>query len=203
MAVRVADQQVLLDFTSPDGKTVTHVRSTLLQSSVQTLKDNGFFDRYQAALSPRYRDEILLTLAPTWHPIEVAMAHYEAWEALGFSLDELRAISESVSTRIMGTFVATMVRSSRNAGATPWFPLSQYDKLWRRLFMGGSVRITERGPKDAMVESHGLAMFEGRCFPISYQGVVRTAMLLFAKNVFARTLPCKQRGSHVAAYSWV
>src|SRR5262245_9003652 len=74
MTSAVATRQVILDYTSPDGKTVTHVRSTLLQSSVQVLKDNGLFDAYLTKLAPRFKDEILLTLAPTWHPLEVAMA---------------------------------------------------------------------------------------------------------------------------------
>ena len=203
MTSAAQSRQVILDYTSPDGRTVTAVRSTLLQSSVQVLKDNGLFERYLTKLDPRYKDEILLTLAPVWHPMEVAVAHYDAWEALEFSTQQLEAISANVSNRIMGTFVATMVRQSRTVGSTPWFPLGQYDKLWKRLFIGGSLRITERGPKDAHVESRGLAMFGGRCFPISYQGVVHTAIRLFARTVYARTLPPPTSDSHVAAYSWV
>src|SRR5262245_5830339 len=52
MGLPAATNKVVLDFTSPDGKIVTHVRSTLLSSSVQTLKDNGFFERYERVLSP-------------------------------------------------------------------------------------------------------------------------------------------------------
>jgi hypothetical protein len=203
MTSPAASRQIILDYTSPDGKTVTAVRSTLLQSSVQVLKDNGLFERYLKHLSPKYRDEILLTLAPVWHPMDVAVAHYDAWEALDFTTQELEAISANVSNRIMGTFVATLVRQSRSVGGSPWFPLGQYDKLWKRLFVGGTIRITERGPKDALVESRGLAMFGARCFPISYQGVVSTAVRLFAKTVYVRTLPPPSSDSHVAAYSWV
>src|SRR5688572_32470484 len=53
----------------PQGK-VRSVRSSLIQSSLQTLKSRGYFERYVPHLPREFREVILNTLEPTWIPIE-------------------------------------------------------------------------------------------------------------------------------------
>jgi hypothetical protein len=195
----------ILEYHSPEGPTVKHVRSTLISSSVQTLRENNLFDRYLPHLPKSFHDAVLLTIAPTWLPLDVAMAHYAACDALSLGEAELERIGESVSARIMGTFLGTLVRSSRNIGATPLIPLKQYDRLWSRLMSGGVCVVKQTGPKDAVVQSHGVPMFEYRYFRVAYQGVVRGSLGMFAKKVITRSLPGTGGNPHVAftGVSWV
>ena len=195
--------ETLLDHTSKFGPKVSYVRSTLLSSSIETLKTLGYYERYLELLPEEHHDTILLTLAPTWHPIGLAMAHYHACDELGLAEDELRHIGESVSGRIMGTFLGTVMRSSRNAGASPWIALKKYDKLWDRLMQGGGVRVYEEGPKDAIVETHGLPLLEHRYFMVAYAGVIKGATGMFAKTVHVNPRRPPDRHAARTSVSWV
>jgi hypothetical protein len=96
-----------------------------------------------------------------------------------------------VSRRIMGTFLGTLLRSGRSMGATPspWIPLRQYGRICDRLLEGGYHRVTEVGPKDALVETSGVPMFRYRYFRTATLGIMRGAAGMFAKTCFARELP--------------
>ena len=39
-------RELLLDYTSPDGPTVTHVRGTLLATALRVVREAGFYDGY-------------------------------------------------------------------------------------------------------------------------------------------------------------
>ena len=180
---------LLVDYRSPDGPDVHAVRSTLLASSLTTLRELGLYDRYVSLLPREYHERILFTIAPEWMPIEVGEMHYQTCDALGLSDETLERIGEAVSARIMGTFLGTLVRTSgRNVGATPWIPLAKYDTLWTRLMQGGRCRVERAGPKDAMILASGAPMFATRYFRVAYQGVVRGALGMFSRNVIGRTV---------------
>src|SRR5688572_27123859 len=91
-----APRKLLLEFHSPAGSAVTQVRSTLLQSSLQTLREHGLFERYVALLPKEYHEPILLTLAPSWLPVEVAMAHYRCCDQLSLDDTALQRFGETV-----------------------------------------------------------------------------------------------------------
>ncbi|MDB4975600.1 MAG: hypothetical protein JWN48_3941 [Myxococcaceae bacterium] len=195
--------KILLDYHAPEGPVITHVRSTLLSSSLQTLRELGYFDRYVGLLDADARDPILLTLAPTWLPVKIAEAHYRACEALQLSGDEMEYVGAAVAKRFMGTFLQTFVRSSRSVGGSPWVPIRQYDKLWSRIWQGGGVRVWERGPKDALIESAGLTMVGGRYFSTAYMGVIRAAASMFASTVYVRAIKTTTPNTHACSLSWV
>ncbi len=174
----------LTEYTSPEGAVVTHVRSTLLSSSVKTLKERGLFERYVELLPEEYYEPAVMTLAPEWLPIDVGMAHYGACDQLGLSDEALDEIGELVAERIMGTFLAHILRSTRSVGASPWLALKRYSMLWGRLMRGGRCEVFETGPKDARVDSAGMPTFRYRYFRTAYLGVVKGACGMFAKKVF-------------------
>jgi hypothetical protein len=157
----------------PIIRTATHVRSTLIQSSLNSLKDAGHFDRYAQLLDPTHREAVLHTLAPTWLPLEVGVAHYAACDALQLDAFQLRDIGERVGDRIQGTFLKTLTRGVRAAGVTPWTLLNHFDRLWNRLFQGGSVELTRKGPKDVTIEIRSAVIPRFQYFRIGFSGVVR------------------------------
>jgi hypothetical protein len=198
------DLQLLLEHHSAAGPSVTHVRGSLIVSSLQGLRELGFYERYLEHLPASARDSVLFAIAASWLPLETAMAHYAACEAMKLSNDELGTIGQNVSARIMGTFLGTVVRASRKVANVnaPLIALENYDKLWDRLLQGGGCRVRQLGPKDAVVESFGMPMLEYRYFRIAYAAVIRGAGLMFAKSFYARV----ERSSATAltvVVSWV
>lgn len=159
---------------------VRGVRSTLIQSSLDTLRRRGHFERYLQVLDPRYRATLLESLAPEWLAIEVAAGHYAACDALALSSTELHEIGEDVGTRIQGTFIGTLVRKARSVGLTPWVPLAQFQRLWERLFQGGGVGLVKTGPKDCSLEVRMLSLCEFNYFRIAFGGVVTAGIKLGA-----------------------
>lgn len=194
----------MVSYTSPEGPEVTHVRSTLLSSSVKVLRERGLFDRYVELLPEEHYEAAVLTLAPVWLPIEVGMAHYQACDQLGLDDEALGEIGEVVAGRIMGTFLGHLVRSTRSLGASPWMALERYSMLWGRLMRGGRCEVVRLGPKDAQVTSAGMPTFRTRYFRSAYLGVVKGACGMFAKRVFVKTGTALQLSDHMRIeVSWV
>ena len=184
---------------------VTGVRSTLIQSSLDTLRRRGHFERYLQVLEGRHRATLLESLAPEWLPLEAATAHYTACDALELSTTELMEIGEDVGTRIQGTFIGTLVRSARSVGLTPWVPLAQFQRLWERLMQGGGVSLTKTGPKDCSVEIRMQPLFEYTYFRTAFGGVIAAGIKLGAgKSVTVRAAGVGQYAQRaVLKASWV
>jgi hypothetical protein len=88
--------ELILDYPKP-LETVTAIRSTLITSSLSSLRDRGLFARYDALQTSSHRQKILNAVAGEWLPLEVALAHYHACDALGLSEAEQFAIGKDVS----------------------------------------------------------------------------------------------------------
>jgi hypothetical protein len=159
---------------------VTAIRSTLIQSSLNTLRKRGHFERYSQLVSPHHRTTLLETLAPEWLSLEVASAHYAACDALELSQQELLDIGEVVGERIQGTFIGTLVRKARTVGLHPWVVLGQFDRLWNRLIEGGGVSLTQTGPKDGTVDTRNLPLCQYNYFRIAFCGVIASGIKLGA-----------------------
>jgi len=179
---------LIADHTGADGAVAHSVRGSLIASSLQTLRELGHYDRYIACLPAEFHEQVLFCLASSWLPVEAAMAHYAACDAMELSESELVMIGENVSQRIMGTFLGTMLRSSRTFGAspTPWVPFKQYGRIIDRVLSGGVHRIYELGPKDALIEHAGIRMLRYRYFRSGILGIVRGGVSMFAKTCYVK-----------------
>ncbi len=184
---------------------VTAVRSTLIQSSLTTLREHGYFERYAGELQSRHRETILQSLAPEWLPLDVAISHYAACDALRLSHDQLLAVGESVGSRIQGTFIATLVKRARTIGLTPWVPFGQFDRLWGRLMQGGAVALYKRGPKDATIEVRNLPLARFAYFRAGFCGVIASGGKLGAgRSVSVRVTDAREVETRlVFSVSWV
>lgn len=203
MVSRERDEPVA-HYESAGGPTVVQVRGSLIASSLQTLRELKLFDTYLERLPKDRHEPILFALASSWLPLDVAMAHYGACEAMELPEAELVKIGEHVSGRIMGTFLGTLLRSSRQLGAstTPLVPLRQYHRLWDRLLVGGGCTVQSSGLKDVSIESRGVPMFRYRYFRIAYTGLIKGAGHLFAKSVYTRIRRASDTALTIDA-SWV
>jgi hypothetical protein len=130
----------------------THFRSTWLSSSLNALRERQHFDRYLALVPDLDRATILETVAGVWLPVEVAMTHYRACDALGLSKREAWEIGMDVTRKVHGTSLALAFRLAKQAGVTPWSILAQLPRLWDRVWQGGGIAIYAAGPKEAILE---------------------------------------------------
>lgn len=195
---------MLLEHCSGAGPRLLRVRGSLLVSSLQSLRELGLFERYHAHLPAAVHDDVVYALASSWLPCALAMQHYAACEAMALSDEELAAMGKHVAARIMGTFIATLVRGSRTVGAhmRPVVILQNYHRLWDRLLEGGGCRVEMTGMKDATIESSGVPMFRYRYFRIAYAGLIRGAGLLFGRAVYTKVLRASDDAIKVSI-SWV
>lgn len=173
----------ICDFQSKSGPQVTAIRGTVIASSQQILRDAGLFERYAAELRGELRDQVLYTIALSWVPIEVAGAHYAACDALGLDDAQLGKIGELVAARSADTFLGTILRTARKGGLdAPWLAMRALPRLWERIFIGGRVKVLRVGPKDAVLEFHGLPLAQYHYYRVGYCGYFHGLANMFVRN---------------------
>lgn len=184
---------------------VTGIRSTLIQSSLNTLRTRGYFERYVSLVEPVHRATLLESLAPEWLPPEVAAAHYAACDALQLSTAELVQIGEAVGDRIQGTFIGTLVRRARTVGLNPWVVVPQFERLRERLLRGGAMEVARVGPKDCTVDMRLLELCNFAYFRTAFCGILASVVKLGAgKSVSVRVATSHGYGQRcVFRCSWV
>ena len=183
-STRKVIQEVFVDFPCPPEKLSPprHVRSTLIGSSLRTLRERQLFDTYLTFLDPLHRTTLLESVAGVWLPIDAGIAHYRACDALDLSAATSTAIGREVGARIHGTFLGTMLRAARSAGVTPWRAFSYSNKLYERLFDGGGCRVLRTGPKDATMECAGNALAGVPYFRRGMMGLWQVALEQFCQR---------------------
>jgi hypothetical protein len=186
-------------------KAIQSVRSTVLQSSITFLRERGHFERYLMRVDPRHKATIVESLAPSWMPIEVAMAHYSACDALALPPTEQTAIGESVGNRLQSTMLSSFMRTARAAGGiTPMFYLSRFDRLYNRLLLGGSAQVLQTGPKDVEVELWGTQLPRAHYFRVAFMGLMRASLTFFGAKGFVKQRAFNAQADRFSiAVSWV
>ena len=188
----------------PSGGPLTQLRSTLITTSLHSVRTHGYFDRYVEVLAPQHRATILEVVAGVWLPIEVGLAHYRACDALGLTQQQQLAIGQEVGARVQGTFLGVVVRSAKTAGVTPWAGLEQANRLWERLFVGGYVRVTRVGPKEAEVALEENPLCGIAYFRNALRGLIVGGAHLFSQKAYANEMVRQTTGrSFAVRLSWV
>jgi hypothetical protein len=168
---------------------VTHVRGTLLAASREQLRTAGRFAAYDALLSPPARAALDATLVGTWFGIDVAQEHYGAVDRLGISDREVKEMTDDVSRRLSGPFMQTMSSTLRTTGLSPWDVVPFYDKVWRRLFVGGALAVAKVGPKDARIIIAGQPLIQSRFHRLGLsRHLVIGIQFLVGKSAYVREL---------------
>jgi hypothetical protein len=178
--------EVYLPFPAPIGSLhdVDKVRGTLLASSLQAIRERGLFERYMAALPREYHAPILESIAGTWLPLEVAMAHYRAIDTLLIPPNEVFEIGRGVANKVQGSVLATLARMATRSGVTPWLPLSNLHRLWGRLFEGGGVGVYKLGPKEARCDIVKCPLATFAYFRGAFRGLAAAGFELFCNRCY-------------------
>jgi hypothetical protein len=176
---------------------VTHVRSTLLASSLQTLRARGMLEAYLLKLPVEMHAPVLEAVAGSWIPLSVGAAHYAAAEALGLSPAEQLNNGREVATRVQNSMLGTLVRAAKAVGVTPWSGLEQFQRLWDRLLLGGAGAVYRLGPKEARVEAHGNPLVEGVYFRNAWRGMFAASGELFCQKLYVTEISGPKPGATV------
>lgn len=167
---------------------LTHVRGTLLASSMQSLRSRGLFERYSALLPDDLRDRVLNSVAGEWLASEIAIAHYSACDALCLAVEDQIGMGRDVSRRTHETFLGLIVKMAYEVGVTPWFVFPKINSLYMRVFRGGGIQITRLGSHEAKVQTLGLSPLGITYFRNAYLGMYEAGVGMFASNVQVRPL---------------
>ena len=184
-------EEIVVPFPAPEHTlgVATSVRTTLVVSSLQSLRQRGLADAYFAKLPAEHHEAIQSMIAGDWIPMSLARVHYDACEALGLGERGANEIGREVGHRVEGTFLAAMVRMAKSVGATPWIALEHVDKLYARLLLGGGgTCVVRTGPKDARVTMTGLDLVRVPYFRAAMAGVFEIGVELFCTRAHARVV---------------
>lgn len=201
-----ATGRVLIDHLRAEQPNVTHVKGLVLANSLEVLKQSGHFERYRGLLAEPFHDAVLYAIAASWVPIEAAVAHYEACDQLMLSDAELEQSGTRIAQRVAETFLGTVFRTTRKAGMESfWFVVKQSDRFWERAYQGGGCTVIQTGPKDVIVEWHGLPLVKSRHFRVAQRFYTRGLASLFCSRAFVKTVPPRTPHPHrlATSISWV
>jgi hypothetical protein len=146
-------------------------------------------DRYLANLPAQYHDAVAHSVAGIWLPIEVAVAHYEACDALHLPPEEQVAIGRQVTELVHKTSYSLAIRLVKEAGVTPWACLALQKRLWQRIWEGGDVAVFKLGPKEARVEIAGWPCSRVPYIRRGLRGLLVGQSELFCKKAYASEIP--------------
>jgi hypothetical protein len=183
-------EEVILPFpTSGALGEATQVRSTLLASSIASLRRHDLFERYVSLLSPEHRDTVLSSVAGQWLPVAVGRAHYLACDQLGLTPAQQMQIGAEVSIKIHDTFLGVVIRTAKQAGVTPWIVLSRGHQMYSRLFDGGGgTRVIRYGPKEARADIVGIPLLTIPYFRHAMRGLYQAAIGLFCVQAYVQEI---------------
>lgn len=187
----MAQEEVFLPFPAPRASIApaSSFRSTWLSASVRSLRERGLLDRYLAHLPAELHDPILATVVGVWLPTSVAVAHYEACDALGLTQNEQVEIGREVSRNVHGTILGTVVRLATQAGVSPWSAFGTFGRLWDRIWVGGAVGVFKLGPKDARIEIIGWPCARVPYCRVAMRGVMLGLTELFCQKAYVHEVP--------------
>ncbi|HEY6878051.1 MAG TPA: hypothetical protein VI299_08520 [Polyangiales bacterium] len=176
--------------TNAHAVPVHAVRGSLIAASLESLRQLGKYEPYLQRLDPSFREQVLFCLASSWVPVEAALAHYAAQEALSLSASELSDVGDMVSERVAGAFLGSLQRTSRahSLTASPWIPLREYRRMCDRLLRGGAIDLRELGEKEAELSIGSVPMLRFQAFRSTMFALTRHAVGAFALRAFVREL---------------
>jgi hypothetical protein len=192
---------VILAFPSPI-RPMRHLRSTLIMASVASLKKAGRFEAYQQALAREHREAVLGAIAATWLPLEVALAHYAACDALGLSVEQQVQAGRGTFTGARPTLLGTAVALARTAGFTPWQAFPLYQRFWDRGCDGGGVTVVQVGPKDAHITIVQVPLMASAYFRNGLRGLCAGLTELFCQRAYVTERSHATPGTLAVRVQW-
>ncbi|MBL8715323.1 MAG: hypothetical protein JNL79_04975 [Myxococcales bacterium] len=194
-------KEVVVPFPDRVGPT-THVRSTLLCASLQSIRSRGLQDVYLAALPEVDRLEMLAMTPGAWLPVERALIHYAACDRLPLDRNARLEIGADVARRIQKSLLNVIVRLTKEAGVGPWSVLTRAEKLRLPTWQGGGIQVEKLGVKDARLEWIRQPCARSEHFRLGFLGVVKGLCELYCRRVVTKEEGAPEDDRFVQLVSW-
>lgn len=175
--------EVVLRFPEPIPA-LRHIRSTLIHGGIASLRAAGMYDAYVAVVPAEVRVEIETSFAGMWIPVETALTHYFACDALGLSQESVARLGRGTFERTKGLLLGTAIGLARTAGVTPWSFLPHLQRFWLRGLDGGGIQAIRVGPKEARLEVVACALLRSQYFRGALRGLVASLFELVSQKVY-------------------
>jgi hypothetical protein len=163
----------------------TRVKSTVVVSSVQALREAGSGDRYDARMPAAAREKLLSGGAPEWFPIDLVWTHYATCNALGLNSEEVLAIGARVAP-VQASGVSILLRAARAGGVTPWTLLDNTPRYWQRMYDGGQLDVYRDGPKDARLVLTGQPLARLAYWRLGLEGIALSLTQALSTRAYVR-----------------
>lgn len=163
-------------------------RSTWLTSSLRALAARNLLDAYYEHLPKSFHDAVQTSVAGVWLPIDVAIHHYQACDALRLSVAEQVAIGREVTQFAHRTAYSMALRLATSAGVTPWACFSIQERLWRQVWVGGEVSSSRMGPKEAKLELRGWPCARIPYCRLAMRGLLAGQTELFCQKAYVNEI---------------
>jgi len=154
----VAEPREIVIPHDPAAGPLTAVRNVMIQASLSELKAHGHYERYARLIDPSTLEQLLASVAPSWIPVDLALAHYAACERLSLTSDEFAAMGGGVGDRVQDTVLVSHAKKVRETNFDLWAAVDSLHRMWPRVFQGGSVQIVKVGPKEKLLEQRGFVL---------------------------------------------
>lgn len=188
---------------STDGSSLEAVRSTLIASSQHTLTQRGLRARYDAQLEPKVLEELVTaSMSTQWIPLALAAHHYRALDGMDLPVELMLELGNSVGGKLSGSILGSLFRLAKSGGVSPWTPLGRMQRIWGRVYRGGSIGVFKVGPKDARIEVLRNPLTNGVYWSTAAEGLFVGVTELFARKAYCQKQLTAQRDAAFYALSW-
>jgi hypothetical protein len=152
------DNREIIYAHDPAATPLTAIRNVLLQASLTGLKAGGHYERYASLMAPEMLEKLLSSLAPGWITVEDALAHYAACDKLALTDEQFAAMGARVGDRVQETVLVSPAKKQKHAPFELSKAIGPLQRVWPRLFQGGSVQSSKAGPKELVLEEWGFRL---------------------------------------------
>jgi len=180
--------EIVLAFPDPIPL-MRHERSTLLHGGLATLKAAGHYEAYVAAAPRAVREEIESAVAGMWIPVETAVTHYLACDAIGLSSESAAQLGRGTFGRTKGLLLGTAIGLARGMGVTPLSYAPHLNRFWLRGFDGGGVQAIKTGPKELRLNVVGSPVLCSSYFRAALRGLTTGLFELVSHKVYVQEVP--------------
>jgi hypothetical protein len=184
---------------------VTQVKSTLILSSIASVRSYGVYERYREKLNPKHAAIVLDSVVGAWIPVDAALAHYTACDELELGDEQQLALGKLTGHGLRQHLTRVAGMLSRGLGVTPWLMFEQFPRFWKRSFDGGGFAITKHGPKEAEILYTHCKLLESPYFRGALRGVAVGLLESATRRCLMSELGPRHAKPHEAKYriSWV
>ena len=183
----------------------THIRGSMLASSISILRARRSEHEYFRALPPAHHEAIRSLVAQAWLPMELGVAHYQAMAVVFPETSDQLENGRLAAARAQNGYVQTIAKALHATGsADVTLGLKRIPGVIGRIVRGGECEISLAGPKDARIELRGFPILATAYVHNAWQGMFESSLGVFSRRIFVRQDLAYGRADRMALQvSWV